>query len=73
MCETFEFFGGYRAKLSDIFVNFLGYWMGSNLKIPNIRKYENILNSNDHLTVYSIPFLFILLSLLVYVRKSEWI
>jgi hypothetical protein len=73
MCETFEFFGGYRAKLSDIFVNFLGYWMGSNLKIPNIRKYGNILNSNDHLTVYSIPFLFILLSLLVYVRKSEWI
>ena len=73
LCEIFEFFGGYRAKLSDIFVNLLGYWLGSNINVPIIRINGKILNNHKHLTIYSIPFLFVLLSLLVYVRKSEWI
>lgn len=72
-CEIFEFFGGYRAKLSDIFVNLFGYWVGSIINIPRLRKYGNILSINDNITVYSIPFLVLLLFLLVCVRKREWI
>jgi hypothetical protein len=73
LCEIFEFFGGYRAKLSDIFVNFAGYYLGSNISISIIRKYGETMNNNKHLTIYSIPLLIILLFLLVFVRKKEWI
>ena len=73
LCEIFEFFGGYRAKLSDIFVNLSGYLLGSLINIHMIRKYGTILNKYTHVTIYSIPFLFILLFLLVCVRKREWI
>lgn len=29
LCELFEYFAGYKSKLSDLYVNLLGYYLGS--------------------------------------------
>ena len=73
LCEIFEYFAGYRAKMSDLFVNFIGYWLGSNVKINFFRNIGLYLINNTNKTIFSLPILFLLLSILVIVRKKEWV
>lgn len=72
-CEIFEYFAGYRCKMSDIFINFAGYIFGSMFKLNTLNIISNLLISNSNLTIYSIPFLIFLLSILVITRNKNWV
>jgi len=72
-CEIFEYFAGYRCKMSDIFINFAGYIFGSMININSFNTIGNLLINNSKLTIYSIPFLIFLLSILVIIRRKNWV
>ena len=72
-CEIFEYFAGYRCKMSDIFINFIGYFLGSLIKIDSLNIITDFLINNSNFTIYSIPFLAILLINLVVIRRKNWV
>ena len=72
LCEITEYLIGYRGRLSDLFFNLLGYYIGSNIHISTLRKYGKFLNNNKDIIVYSVPILFIILYLMARVRKKIW-
>ena len=68
LCETYEYFAGYRAKMSDLFVNLFGYFLGSLIKIDALKTGSTFLINNPDITVYSIPVLCVLLYIMIIVR-----
>ena len=69
LCEIFEYFAGYRGRMSDIYVNLLGYYIGS---IINHKKLDEVnikfcINKAKSLYI-CIPIMIILLYLLYKLR-----
>ena len=65
LCEMFEYFAGFRARLSDIFINLLSYYIGSSIINKNL-DYINFYfcNNKKNLISYCIPTFIIFLYLL---------
>jgi hypothetical protein len=69
LCELFEYFAGYRGRMSDLYVNLLGYYLGS---IINHKKLDDVnikfcFNKKNYIIV-CIPLMLILLYLLYKLR-----
>lgn len=68
-CELFEYFAGYRGRMSDLYVNLLGYYLGS---IINHKKLDDVnikfcINKKNYIII-CIPLMLILLHLLYKLR-----
>ena len=72
LCEIYEYFAGYRARLSDIFVNFLSYFIASQIRVKALHKYGDIMCQYKNISYLCIPIALILLTLLVTFKESHW-
>ena len=77
LCELYEFMFGYKARISDLYVNMLGYYLASRYYRPEpkswVTKIRHYMCRHTHLFSQSVWILGILLFIVAYVRRDGWV
>lgn len=77
LCEMYEFVFGYKARLSDLYVNLTGYWLASRYykAKPNswVSRIRQALCQNKQYCYYTFTLLLLLLCVVAYVRQDGWV
>jgi len=72
-CEIFEYYAGFRGRISDLFVNLFGYIIGSLFHNYFFKNYREKFCKIKNRFLFCIPILIILLILLYVNRNPNWV
>lgn len=72
LCEVFEYFVGFKYRLSDLFINLLGYTIGSLLHNNGFTEYRKIFCQYHDKCLICVPILLLLLVLLYKNKNPNW-